>query len=138
MYRFYLRALGISTLKNVLFILFSVAALIFFFQYIPYILYEIMSLAVFIGLSFLFAEWVYRKSKLCLRQVILVALAMYLWDILVSILVWSWLMDDNLFFKQQFLNHFIFLSLHLITCVAAWYAGKRTRVAQYFAEGLEA
>jgi hypothetical protein len=138
MYRFYLRALGISTLKNVLFILFSIAAAMFFLLNVPNIMYQALTLAVFFGLAFLFGEWVYRKSKLRLRQAVFVALAMYFWDLFISILVWSWILDDNLFFKQRLIDQLIFIPLHLIACVAAWYAGKRMRVAHNLAEGLEA
>jgi hypothetical protein len=138
MYRFYLRALGISTVKNVLFILFSLAAMVFFALNVPNYMYQGVSMIVFFGLAFLFAEWIFRKSKLRLRQAVLVSLAMYVWDVLVSILVWSWMLDENLFLQQLFTSHLIFLSLHLVASIAAWYADKRFHVSRNLAEGLEA
>jgi hypothetical protein len=138
MIRFYLRALGISTLKSILLIMYMIGYFLYLFTNVPFYALYATSLSVYLGISFLFAEWLFSASKLRLRQILLVAIAMYLWETSISILVWSWIVDQNQLYSQNIQDHLIYVSLHLIACVAAWYVSKRFRVTRGMAEGLEA
>lgn len=135
--RVYLRALGISTLKNVAYNTLVILSVLFIFGFVPGWLYQYGFFLLFLGVTYVFAEWIFDDLRLGLNVAIGITAATYLWDTFVSILIWNYFTRDNLFVKQRLVVHVIFFALHAVAMLGAWYVRRRVKVKMSLAEGLE-
>ncbi len=136
--RIYLRALGISTLKNIALNTAALLGVLFVYGYVPGWLFGYGFPVLFLFITYLFAEWTFNDPRLVLRHAAIVTVAAYLWDAFVSILIWNRWSSGNLFFTQRLGPHLIFFTLHATAMLGAWYMHKRNGVKMSLAEGLEA
>lgn len=134
----YMRALGISSLKNIAYNTLVIFGVMFVLGNVPSWLFAYGFPALFLFVTYLFAEWTFNYPRLALRQAVGITVATYAWDSFVSILIWNRWAASNLFFSQRLAPHLIFFSLHAVTMLGAWYLRKRGRVMRSLAEGLEA
>lgn len=137
-WRAHLRALGISSLKNVTFNTAAFLGVLMVYRNVPDWLFGYGFKALFLFLTYLFAEWTFNDPRLPWRRAVGFTVSTYVWDVFVSILIWSSLVKANLFFEQRLANHLIFFGLHALAMLGAWYVRKRMRVKMSLAEGLEA
>jgi len=134
---FLLRALGISVLKDTAYIVLQLWGVLFIFGYIPMKVYTLIFGIVFILITFLFGEWTFNQPMVSPRMVLITIVATYALDVLVNILVWSFLAGVNLFIYQNLASHLIFFSLHALAMAAAYYDRRRFNLGRRGpAEGL--
>ncbi|HWR00050.1 MAG TPA: hypothetical protein VN397_04375 [Candidatus Methylomirabilis sp.] len=135
--RTYMRAIGISTVKNIVYNTVVIMGVLFVFGYVPQWLYQYGSYALFVSITYLFAEWTFSRPRVELRTAAILTLLTYLWDAFIMILIWSNLANKNLFFTQRFTIHLVFFTLHALVMFFAWYNVRRMKVRMSLAEGLE-
>ena len=115
------RALGIGTIKNVLYIIMMVAASLFI-------------------QAFYLDEMSWQASRAVRRRLALIALVIvltFLWDAVVAISFYSWLYSINLFAHQGLVQNILYFAIHAGAMTGAYSLRRRLAAAQGLAEGLE-
>src|SRR3990167_2166861 len=135
--RVFVRALCISTLKNVAYNTIVILSILFVFGLVPGWLYQYGFFLLFLGVTYVFAEWIFNDLRLGLRIAVGITVASYVWDSFVSILIWNYFTRENLFVKQRLIVHTIFFTLHAVAMLGAWVIRRRVKVNMSLAEGLE-
>jgi hypothetical protein len=132
----YTRALGISALKSVTYILLVLGGMLTIADDIPPVLF-IVSLHVFyFFITYLYAEWIFHDPHVRARQLVNVILLTFLLELAVSSAFFRWLglatLDAEILLKSA-----VFLILHGSAMSAALYVRKRISAQRGLAEGLE-
>ncbi len=131
------RALWIWTLKTVAYAAFFVASIVFFFNNIsPVILAAIYDLMIFL-LAFLFAEWIFRRVLPNIRQLIVLIIVTYFWDMILLMAFSIWLLGPYRY-SGTFMQGLLLFIIHSAAISLAYYARKRFAAVMGLAEGLEA
>lgn len=133
----YVRALGIWLLKTITDTIVAVAVIFIIAEHISPILFVIALNGFYLFISFLYAEWIFAKGRVHVRQMILLILVTFLLELTVSIPFFSWLIGYPMLDVQMLLQNAIYIIPHSIVMVAAWYVRKRYWAQQGLAEGLE-
>lgn len=131
------RAVLISTAKDVVYTAITLWGVLFVFGNVPMRVYTLIFGIIFFLNTFLFAEWIFRIPILTPRRAAMAVIITYCWDVLLNILIWSFLTDLNLFAAQSVAAHLAYFAVHATAMAAAYYERKRLGPAQRgMAEGL--
>jgi hypothetical protein len=127
MNRFFLRALGIISLKTLAMTLISVMDLLYVAQYVPVKVHALVMGIVLLLVTFLFAEWIlYPTPHISPRRFAAVVVVTYLWDAFFGALLWSFLLSDaRILYVQSLLAHLLAFALFTLMFAAAWWDRKR-------------
>lgn len=107
--------------------LLSLADYLYVAQYVPVKVHAlIMGLVLFL-VTFLFAEWVWWKNpRVSWGRVGVVVGVAYVWDALLTGLLWSFLLADaTILFAQTWLTHLVGIAFHAVAFMAALYDRRR-------------
>ena len=137
-YSFYGRAIGISTLKSIVYICVMIAGILFLADTVPPSLYLTIHYIIFFLNTFMFSEWIFRGREVKKLELFGSIILTYAWDLLLITLFMSWLVEINLFTQQNAAQHGIFFGLHIVAMWSALYIRKRFHAKSGLAEGLEA
>ncbi len=133
---FYLRALGITTVKNLLFIIVNVAVLMTIASHIPQAVLTVIFLFV-LGLNtFLFSEWIFASGYLPFRALIMTIVGTFAWDVLVWVGFFSWLYQQNMLIRQSAFFIFVPFFIHAGAMWTAYVTRKRVLAGSVDTEGL--
>ncbi len=133
---FYLRALGITTVKNLLFIIVNVAVLMTIASHIPQVVLTVIFLFV-LGLNtFLFSEWIFANGYLPFRTLIITIVGTFAWDVLIWVGFFSWLYQQNMLVRQSAFFIFVPFIIHAGAMWTAYVTRKRTLAGSVNTEGL--
>lgn len=135
---FLLRALGISTVKSIVYIMAAIAGILFLASAIPPLVYLTIFYILFFVNTFVFSEWIFKGQDIRTLDLAASILATYLWDVLFISLFFVWLVDINMFAQQDALQHLVFGTIHGVSMYSAYYIRKRFAAKLGLAEGLEA
>lgn len=119
------RAIAISTVKDAVYTALSIWGVLFIFGNVPMKVYTLIFGIIFFLNTFLFAEWMFRVPVLTPRKAALVVFVTYVWDVLLNILIWSFLADINLFAAQSLPAHLAYFTVHAAAMAAAFYDRRR-------------
>lgn len=125
--RYYLRALGIITLKIVAMTFISIVDYLYLAQYVPVKVHALIMGIVLFLITFLFAEWIWWKNpRVSWGRVGMVVGVTYAWDVLFTGLLWSALLADaTILFAQTWLSHLIGILFYTAAFMAALYDRRR-------------
>jgi hypothetical protein len=133
---FYLRALGITTVKNLLFILMNVAILMTVAPHVPQAVLTAVFLFV-LGLNtFLFSEWIFANGYLPFRALVITIVGTFIWDLMIWIGFFSWLYQQNMFIRQSAFFIFVPFAIHVGAMWMAYITRKRALAGGSSTEGL--
>ncbi len=134
MNHFYFRTIVITTLMTASFTAMSLFGIVLLWDHVPLRLYSLVMYLVLFLNTFLFAEWLLsglpRLTPRILTGAILLSFA---WYLLLSLLVWSFFTDSNLFFEQTFSVQAVNFLIHAVAMGAAFY--ERTRMGSVRKKG---
>lgn len=122
---FYLRALVISTAKSVLLAMLSLLVIQFIAGNIPIKVHALSMGIILVLVTFLFGEWIFAAERIPPRGVGVAVVLTYAWEVLLNILIWSFILEQNLFFTQSITHHLIYFTLHAMAMTAALYDVRR-------------
>jgi hypothetical protein len=132
---FYIRALGITTIKNVLFVFINVTILFTIASRIPQAILTTVFLFI-LGLNtFLFSEWIFVKGYIPFRTLVVTIAGTFVWDFIVWGSFFSWLYQQNMFLRQTWFSILIPLIIHVGAMWMAYVTRKRS-LAESNTEGL--
>jgi len=134
--KFLPRAIAISTLKNVVFTVITLVAVLFIYGNVPGKVFVLVMHIIFFLNTFLFSEWIWSVEQIPPYGVARAIVFTYIWDLVFSILVWSFLTDTNLFYAQNLITQFVFFVWHTLAMSAALYERRRFTSLRHFSEGL--
>jgi len=122
---FYLRALGIISIKAIAYTVLMVLAIDFFAENIPMKVFLLAMTVVFFLVTFLFGEWIFSVPRMPARGVAIAIIITYLLDVFLNTLIWSYLWEANLFYTFDAGHQLIMFTLHAAALGAAYYERKR-------------
>jgi hypothetical protein len=132
----YTRALGISALKSVTYILLVLACMLTIADDIPPVLFLAALHVFYFFITFLYAEWIFHDPHVRTQRLIGVILLTFLLELAISTAFFRWLglttLDAEVLLKSG-----VFLLLHGSAMSAALYLRKRSLAKHGLAEGLE-
>lgn len=131
------RALGITTIRSIIFIFFLFVWMVFLLEHLPAALNILGIYGTFFFLSTVFAGWIFHGRKTTWPEFALVVFVTYVWDWLVTLLFYSWLLNENLFDAQRLLEHLYYLGMYVVAMYLGMIFKRRQSVQQNLAEGLE-
>lgn len=132
----YLRALGITTVKNLLFIVMNVAVLMTIAARIPQAILTTVFLFIFGLNTFLFSEWIFAKGYLRLRTLLILIGGTFVWDFVIWVSFFSWLYRQNMLTHQTAFYVLIPLVIHVGAMWMAYVVKKREIAGGSATEGL--
>lgn len=132
----YPRALGISLLKSIAYIIALSAGLIFVAESVSPILFIVVLHFFYFLITFLFAEWIFSDVTVRTKQLILIIIYTFLVETIISVAFFRF-MGLTMFNFEVFYKSLIFLALHGGAMFAALYVRKRIWAKEGLAEGLE-
>ena len=122
MNHFYFRNLIVTTLMTASFTAISLFGVVLLWGHVPLRLYSLVMYLVLFLNTFLFAEWLFSGlPRLTPRIFVGAMLLSFAWNLLLSLLVWSYFMDTNLFFEQSFGIQAVNFLIHAVAMGAAFY-----------------
>lgn len=133
-----LRALGITTVKTIVYLVVMLVGMLFFATRIPPLAFTLLYGFIFALNTFLFAEWIFlRGEHHPIKALILTFVCTYLWDVVFSIAFLSWLLRTNLLSEQSFKSHALYFAIHAVAMGSAYYLKKRSVAGRVLTEGIE-
>lgn len=132
----FLRAFGITTIKNLLFIILMIVGLFVFGDKVSTAFFTAIFYAVYFLNTFLFSEWMFTGVRIPALPLGVIVIGTYLWDALVSISVFSWLVQRNIFASQELLGNLVVFAIHAAAMLAAYTIRKRLHASSGMTEGL--
>lgn len=133
----YLRASVFTAIRS---IAYTIALLVTGFvigKNISALTYSIIFGCVYAVLTFLFAEWIFLGGRLKVVHLIGVIVVGYIVDSIVSIALFSWYFDRNMFMEQTVQGHLVFALIYTISMIGGYVLKKRmTALRGGLAEGL--
>ena len=137
MKKLYLRALSITTLRSMAYLLILLVGVLFIGDRISPVLLSTMYVAIYFINAFLFAEWMFTGIHIKIQHLATIVVGTFIWDAFLSLLVMSWMQGRNLFINQPFWPNALLFLIHVIALSAAYILKKRMHATQSLAEGLE-
>lgn len=132
------RALGISTLKNILFIILSVVGMLTLALKMNLVAFSALFFFIYAVNGFVFAEWIFKKGhRYVFSHVLITAVATFALDSFISIGFFSWVYKTNMFLQQAFWPNLFMFFIHLIVFLGAYFLRLRFSAMQSLSEGLE-
>lgn len=135
--RVYTRALGITTIRSIIFIAFLFVWTLFLLERFPTALNVVGIYTTFFVLSFFFAQWIFQGVKTGWGRFSLIVFITYVWDWLLALFFYSWLLKEDLFDQQRLLEHLIYFGMYVVAMSIGMFVKRRLSVQQSMAEGLE-
>lgn len=132
----YFRAFGITTVKNILFIVINVAVLMTIAAQIPQAILTTVFLFIFGLNTFLFSEWLFATGYLPLRTLVIIIGGTFVWDFVIWASFFSWLYRQNMFTRQTAFYILIPLVIHIGAMWMAYVVKKREIAGGSATEGL--
>lgn len=132
----YLRLLGITTLRSVVYLLLLLLGIVFIADRVSPIMLSSIYLALYFINAFVFGEWMFTGVHVRLVHLAAWIIMIFFWDAFISLLVMSWLQGSNQFLHQPFWPNALLFLINLIALSAAYYLKKRMAATRSFAEGL--
>ncbi len=133
---FLLRALGIWTLKSVVYVAFLLASIMFLITSVPAPFLAAAFDAVYFLLAFMFSEWIFRRGSVNVRRLAVLVVATFVWDTILVYAFSLWVLGPYRY-PAPWTQYFIFFVIHAAAMSLALYARKRFAAISGLAEGLE-
>lgn len=127
MMKFFLRVLGIISLKTLAMTAIAVVDFLYVAQFVPVKVHALVMGIVLVLVTFLFAEWILSPTPhISPRRFVTVVLVAYVWDAFFGALLWSFLLaDSSILYAQSFTAHVVSLLIFGVAFGAAWWDRKR-------------
>jgi hypothetical protein len=132
----YKRALGISFLKSLSYIIAVSAGLIFVAERVSPILFIVVLHFFYFLITFLFAEWIFEDVTVRTKQLVIIIIYTFVVETVLSVSFFRFMGMTTFNFAVVY-KSFIFLALHGGAMFAALYVRKRIWAKEGLAEGLE-
>jgi hypothetical protein len=132
----YRRAIGISLLKSISYIIGLAAGLLFIADRVPPLLFVVALYFFYVVITFLFGEWIFEDGSVGTKQLIMIILVTFLVEMVITISFFRYMGIAALTF-ENISKSVVFLVLHGGALFAALYVRKRMLAKEGLAEGLE-
>jgi hypothetical protein len=131
------RALGIWTLKTVVYAAFTLASILLLIESVPPAIMAAAYYFISFLLAFLFSEWVFLRGRMDVRRLIVIIVATFAWDTVLTLAFSAWLLGLYRY-PAPWTQYLVFFAIHAGAMSFAYYARKRFAAVAGLAEGLEA
>jgi len=132
-----IRALGIWTIKTVVYAAFTIVSILFLLESVSHVILSAAHYFMTFLLVFLFSEWIFMKARVNLRRLVVVIVSTFAWDIALSLAFSVWLLGPYRYATPWYQN-VLFFAIHASAMSLAYYARKRFAAMTGLPEGLEA
>jgi hypothetical protein len=131
-----LRALGIWTLKSVVYAAFMLASILFLVTSVPPMILALGHDAILFLLAFLFSEWLFARARVNVRKLAVVIVATFIWDTVLLYAFSLWVLGPFRY-PVPWAQNLLFFVIHASAMSLAYYARRRFAAISGLAEGLE-
>ncbi len=132
----YARAIGISLLKSLSYIIGLTAGFLFIAERVPAMLFVIVLYVFYFFITFLFAEWIFEDGNVQTKQLVIIIASTFLIEMVLSISFFRF-MGVGSINLENISKSVVFLILHGGAMFSALYLRKRMLAKEGLAEGLE-
>jgi hypothetical protein len=133
---FYLRALGIISIKAVAHTTLLLLVLYYFLDFLPVKVLLLSMNVIFFLVTFLFGEWIFSVPRIPVRGVPTVIVATYAMDVFLNVLMWSYLFESNAFYTLNLGHQLIMFTIYTSAMIAAYYDRRRLGIFRGPVEGI--